>query len=137
MNLIDPGLLDIRFVALFQAVDQRGHQASALPDRKLHRFVEQLFRFIAHGPIMPDRVCCRHHTFEAGSQLPAMAAAFVYLAQSAQQVPANFGPLASKLAFSVQCFQVRIELGKLASGRLASFRRERYYLRVPSCACLH
>jgi hypothetical protein len=63
VDLIDPGLFDIRFIALFQTVDQRGHQASALADRKLHRFLEQLFRFIRHAPSMPDLVGCCYRRF--------------------------------------------------------------------------
>jgi hypothetical protein len=63
VDLIDPGLLDIRFIALFQTVDQRGHQASALADRKLHRLLEQLFRFICHAPSMPDLVGCCYRRF--------------------------------------------------------------------------
>ena len=63
VDLIDPGLFDIRFIALFQTVDQRGHQASALADGKLHRLLEQLFRFICHAPSMPDLVGCCYRRF--------------------------------------------------------------------------
>jgi len=46
MHLVDPVLFDVRFIALFETVDQRGHQASALVNRKLQRFLEQLSRLI-------------------------------------------------------------------------------------------
>jgi len=58
MNLIDPGLLHIRFIAVVEAVDQRGYQASALADRKLHRFFEQLLSLISHALSMPDGAGC-------------------------------------------------------------------------------
>jgi hypothetical protein len=86
VDLLDPGLLDIRFIALFETVDQRGHQASALADRKLHRFFEQLLRLVGHAPIMPDRTCCRHRTFEAGSQVLAMVAALPVAGRDRKQL---------------------------------------------------